>query len=66
MKKIDLHIHTVATRSDSQFDFCLDKLSEYIDAANLDAIAITNHNIFDATQFGQIRDAVTIPVYAGI
>jgi hypothetical protein len=66
MKKIDLHIHTVATISDSDFNFSIDKLKDYVDGADLDAIAITNHNIFDGMQFRSIREAISIPAFPGI
>jgi ABC-type lipopolysaccharide export system ATPase subunit len=66
MKKIDLHIHTVPTQSDSDFTFELTKLVEYVAKAQLDAIAITNHNIFDLHQFKTIRQSLTIPAFPGI
>ena len=66
MKKIDLHIHTVATISDSDFNFSIDKLKDYVDGADLDAIAITNHNIFYGMQFRSIREAISIPAFPGI
>lgn len=66
MKKIDFHIHTVATPSDSHFDFSMEKLRQYVDSAGLDAIAVTNHNTFDARQFREIVDSLTIPVFPGI
>nr|VFK68218.1 MAG: PHP domain [Candidatus Kentron sp. UNK]VFK73563.1 MAG: PHP domain [Candidatus Kentron sp. UNK] len=67
MKKIDLHIHTVASSiSDSTFDFSMNKLKDYVAGANLDAIAITNHNLFDGVQFRSIREALSIPVFPGI
>ncbi|HCT5214803.1 TPA: histidinol-phosphatase, partial [Enterococcus faecalis] len=31
-----------------------------------DAIAITNHNIFDIDQFDQIQQELTIPVFPGV
>ncbi|MGQ1786903.1 MULTISPECIES: hypothetical protein [unclassified Saccharicrinis] len=46
MKKIDLHIHTVSTISDSYFEFDILKLKEYVQKLSLDCIAITNHNVF--------------------
>ena len=46
MKKIDLHIHTVKSISDADFNFSLIRLQEYVNAMNLDCIAITNHNLF--------------------
>ena len=66
MIKIDLHIHTIATASDSAFDFELDKLKAYVAAASLDAIAITNHNVFDFRQFEDIRSEVEASVFPGI
>lgn len=66
MKKIDLHIHTIATLSDSEFAFKLDVLTSYIQTCGIDGIAVTNHNIFDLVQYREIEKAVTIPVYPGI
>ena len=66
MKKIDFHIHTVPTASESHFDFSLEKMERYVDAAELDAIAVTNHNTFDADQFREIERRLTIPVFPGI
>ncbi len=55
MKKIDLHIHTVASPiKDSPFDFDINKLISYVKTESLDAIAITNHNLFDEEQFNEI------------
>ena len=67
MKKIDLHIHTVKTISDSEFSFSMERLVSYVHEMRLDAIAITNHNIFDKTQFVEICDALEeIKVFPGI
>ena len=66
MKKIDFHIHTKASTQDASFDFCQSKLNEYIEAADLDCIAIVNHNLFDRVQFEGIRSQITIPVFPGI
>ena len=66
MRKIDFHIHTVVSSVDAQFSFCINKLKEYIDIANLDCIAITNHSLFDKDQFEQIVQQVNIPVFPGI
>jgi len=66
MKKIDLHIHTVATRSDSDFNFSMDALRRYVSEAKLLAIAVTNHNMFDAEQFRQIKECLPIVVFPGI
>ena len=68
MKKIDLHIHTVNTQSDPDFEFSLDALIGYVKEKALDAIAITNHNLFDEVQFNEIAYALadTTTVYPGI
>lgn len=66
MKKIDLHIHTIPTVSDADFTFSLDKFIEYVKSAELDAIAITNHDIFDLAQFHEIEDALECIVFPGI
>lgn len=66
MKKIDLHIHTVATTSDSEFIFSMDCLKRYVLGAGLDAIAITNHDVFDADQFRRIKESLSVAVLPGI
>ncbi|HOI75031.1 MAG TPA: PHP domain-containing protein [Syntrophales bacterium] len=66
MKKIDLHVHTISTVSDNHFTFCKDTLKRYVTDANLDAIAITNHNIFDAQQFRDLKELLQIVVFPGI
>lgn len=66
MKKIDLHLHTVATLSDKRFDFSLDKLKSYVSTLAIDCIAITNHNHFDKDQFETIASELTISVLPGI
>ncbi len=66
MKKIDLHIHTIATISDSDFIYCMDTLKRYVTEANMDAIAITNHDMFDAEQFRAIYESLPIAVFPGI
>lgn len=66
MKKIDLHIHTIATVSDKPFDFDLTKLKEYTHKLEIDAIAITNHNVFDFKQYNEIVKELDITVFPGI
>lgn len=66
MKKIDLHIHTVPTQSDAPFVFSLAAFQDYITAAKLDAVAVTNHDVFDAEQFRTIKNALPIAVFPGI
>ena len=58
MKKLDLHLHTISTVSDSAFDFSIEKLKEYVTALRIDGIAITNHNAFDASQYKEIKRAL--------
>jgi len=59
-------LHTVPTISDADFTFSLPKLCEYISTAKLDAIAITNHDVFDLEQFYEIDRAVDCVVFPGI
>jgi hypothetical protein len=66
MKKIDLHTHTVSTVSDYAFDFEISKVSEYVEKLKIDALAITNHNIFDMKQYYEIKNALTITIFPGI
>ncbi len=66
MKKIDLHIHTVPTISDSRFVFSLDVFRRYVSEVKLDAVAVTNHNVFDMEQFRRISQNITAAVFPGI
>lgn len=66
MKKVDLHIHTVPSLSDREFFFSLNSLKDYVEKLELDCIAITNHNLFDKTQFEYISDQLPIKVFPGI
>lgn len=66
MKKVDLHVHTIATQKDSDFVFDLDKILLYVEISKLDAIAITNHNIFDREQFNNIKEKLNISVLPGV
>jgi hypothetical protein len=66
MKKIDFHLHTVPTVRDSTFNFSLDVLNKYTSECSIDAIAITNHDIFDKDQYQTIVEELQIPVYPGI
>lgn len=65
MKKFDLHIHTVSTQSDAPFTFSMEKLKQYVKERQIDAIAITNHNIFDLAQYktivSELSDIVAFP-----
>lgn len=66
MKKIDFHIHTVATVSDRFFVFSMDTLKKYVEDMGLECIAITNHNMFDLPQYNEIVKEVPITVFPGI
>ena len=66
MKKIDLHLHTVQTVSDKPFTYSFDSLERYVKQAELDAIAITNHNMFDQKQYEEISTRLEIAVFPGI
>jgi hypothetical protein len=66
VKKIDLHIHTVSTISDSDFTFSLEIFKKYVEEASLDAVAVTNHDVFDGDQFREIQDALNTVVFPGI
>lgn len=67
MKKIDLHIHTVKTISDADFEFKMESLIEYVKTKKIDVIAITNHNLFNKSQFQKICDALpATEVFPGI
>lgn len=66
MIKIDFHIHTIPTTSDSTFTFSMDQLKEYISVRKIDCIAITNHNKFDLNQFNDISATLDIDIFPGI
>lgn len=66
MKKIDLHIHTIPTISDYDFDFSLENLKSYVEKLEINGIAITNHNLFDLDQFNLIVAELSITVFPGI
>ena len=66
MRKIDLHIHTKPTKWDAEFTFSLDTLADYVEKNDIDCIAVTNHNCFDAEQFKDISDALNIVTLPGI
>ena len=56
MIKIDFHIHTVANKYlDASFSYNSSFMVEYVTNNKLNAIAITNHNLFDLDNFKQIK-----------
>ena len=67
VKKIDFHIHTVSSHKDYDFSYSPEWLKKYVRAAELDAIAITNHDLFDESNFKQIQyDLPNTKVFPGI
>lgn len=66
MIKIDFHIHTIPTSKDANFEFSLDKLEQYVLDKKLDAIAITNHNVFSKDNFNEITQRLNVKVFPGI
>ena len=68
MKKIDFHIHTVpVVGKDAHFEFAIEAFQRYTDDLELDAIAVTNHNIFDLEQFKKISATLqNVVVFPGI
>lgn len=68
-KKIDFHIHSLSKNGakDETFSFSQDWLKRYTDISELDAIAITNHNLFSIENFQQVEKAVpNITVFPGM
>lgn len=66
MRRIDLHIHTISTVLDREFDFDIGVIEEYVSINNLDCIAITNHNVFNREQYQMISERLKITVLPGI
>ncbi|HHK5594705.1 hypothetical protein LGX01_05445 [Streptococcus mutans] len=67
VKKIDFHIHTIPSIKDSDFTYSSKWLIDYTEAAELDAIAITNHDLFDKTNYEQVKsDIPNVKVFPGM
>lgn len=67
--KIDFHLHTIAKLGgkDENFDFSMEWLKKYLNQSKLDAIAVTNHNLFDDENFQDISDEMdNIAIFPGI
>jgi len=62
LKKIDLHIHIVPTISDADFTLSLNVFQRYAKEASLDAVAVTNHDVFDGDQFKLIQGSLDAKV----
>lgn len=67
VKKIDFHIHTIASSKDYEFTYSSEWLQNYVKEASLDAIAITNHDLFDIENFEKVKkDIPNVSVFPGI
>src|SRR5690554_1750947 len=65
--KCDFHLHTIATKRDSEFKFTNERFNEYITKSKLDCVAITNHNVFNRDQFDElVRYNPNITILPGI
>ena len=68
--KIDLHVHSVANQYlDSPFNYSSECMKTYVNSNEYDVIAITNHNLFDETNFKQIKEDLSdlnVKVFPGI
>lgn len=58
MKRLDLHIHTLPSPIEADFEFSVDALADHVKGNQLDVIAITNHNFFDRQNFEVICKAL--------
>ncbi|MFW3537429.1 AAA family ATPase [Vagococcus fluvialis] len=57
VKKIDFHIHTLPTKGkDYDFEYSSNWMKEYVARAELDAIAITNHDRFDEDNYNKVKE----------
>lgn len=67
VKKIDFHIHTISSEKDYDFSYSSNWLKQYVQEAQLDAIAITNHDLFDVENFKQVKkDLPNTRVFPGM
>lgn len=67
VKKLDFHIHTISSGKDSKFSYSSDWMKRYVEEAELDAIAITNHDLFDLENFEQVKkDLPDTAVFPGM
>lgn len=68
MKRIDLHIHTIASPLDHDFEFDSNVLLERVKSNHLDAIAVTNHNVFNRANYEEVRSCLpeSVCVFPGV
>lgn len=68
MKRIDLHLHTMASPLEKYFEFDSNALMKHIQDNQLDVIAITNHNFFDLQNYKDVKEIAgdSVVVFPGI
>lgn len=70
MKKIDLHIHTIANDYlDPPFTYNSEFMKEYVVNNNFDLIAITNHNLFQRKNYLEVKkdlENIDVSILPGI
>ena len=59
MIKVDLHIHTVSSSLDEDFDFDEKLLKSHVTSNKFDVIAVTNHNLFNRKNYDQVVSALS-------
>ena len=67
VKKIDFHIHTISSEKDYSFSYSKNWIQQYVKEAELNAIAITNHDLFDEENFEKVKsDLPNTTVFPGM
>lgn len=67
VKKIDFHIHTISSEKDYSFSYSSSWMKKYVEEAELNAVAITNHDLFDLDNFNRIKkDLPDTQVFPGM
>lgn len=64
---MDFHIHTISSGKDYDFTYSSEWMKEYVQKAELDAIAITNHDMFDLENYLQVKEDISnIKIFPGM
>lgn len=67
VKKIDFHVHTISCDKDYEFSYSSRWIKKYVQEAKLNAIAITNHDLFDEENFNKVKqDIPNVKLFPGI
>lgn len=67
VKRIDFHIHTISSSKDYDFLYSSQWMQNYVQKAELNAIAITNHDLFDESNFIAVqKDLPNTKLFPGI